>query len=268
MIDEALLAAGAVLEDLEPVEQRAYHAHRAACGECRRLEGELAAVLADLALTVPERMPPPDLLAGIRVAIHADAGAAPAPVISLAAERARRGPTVAALARRRPTIAALALAAALAVVAVGLGAWSIGLGNELDRSTAQLAALRSEVTTQGAVVALEVNPRHVTAALHAEALAPAAAAVVMYVPGTTAAYLIAHNLPATPAGRAYQLWYADASGVHPLGTATWAGSGTFVAAFDVDLAGRRAVMVTLEPTGGATGEPGPQVVFGELPTGA
>jgi hypothetical protein len=32
----------------------------------------------------------------------------------------------------------------------------------------------------------------------------------------------------------------------------------------VDLAGSSAAMVTLEPTGGAVGEPGPQVVFGEL----
>jgi hypothetical protein len=32
----------------------------------------------------------------------------------------------------------------------------------------------------------------------------------------------------------------------------------------VDLAHSAAVMVTLEPSGGATGAPGPQVVFGEL----
>ena len=42
------------------------------------------------------------------------------------------------------------------------------------------------------------------------------------------------------------------------------GRGPFVAPFGVDLADGAAAMVTLEPMGGATGEPGPQVVFGEL----
>ena len=29
---------------------------------------------------------------------------------------------------------------------------------------------------------------------------------------------MAANLPPTPAGHVYQLWYADTAGVHPLGT--------------------------------------------------
>lgn len=272
-----LLAAGAVLEDLEPAEERAYDAHRDACAECRRLEGELDVVLADLALGVPERMPPPDLLAGIRMAIRVDAAVAglrppatpiarqpaaamapPAHIFSLAAERTWR----------RPMIAALGLAAALAVVAVGLGARSVSLSNELDRSSAKLASLQADVATQSAVMAVAIDPQHVTAALHAEPLAPSATAMVLYVPGTSDAYLVAHDLPATPAGRTYQLWYADAAGVHPLATAAWNGSGTFVAPVGIDLASSAAVMVTLEPAGGATGAPGPQVVFGELHPGA
>jgi hypothetical protein len=75
---------------------------------------------------------------------------------------------------------------------------------------------------------------------------------------------MANDLPATPAGRVYQLWYADAAGVHPLGTFHHDGSGPFVAPFGVDLAGSVAAMVTLEPEGGAQGDPGPEVIFGEL----
>jgi anti-sigma-K factor RskA len=252
-----LLAAGAALDDLEPTERLAYDEHRATCPDCRRLDQELDLVLADLALSVPERMPPPDLLLGIRMAIAEDTPL-PAGITSLAAERVRR----------RPGFAAIGLAAAFAIMAVGLGARTVSLGNDLDRSQAQLTALQSEVSSQGAVMAVAVDPRHVSATLHAEPVAPTAAAVVMYVPGTSEAWLVAHNLPATPAGQAYQLWYADGAGVHPLGTATWAGSGTFVASFNVDLANSAAVMVTLEPAGGATGAPGPQVVFGELHQGA
>lgn len=279
--DEAqlLLVAGAVLEDLEAGEQIGYEVHRATCTECRTLEVELDTVLADLALSVPERMPPPGLLAGIRRAIDAEAAvrtAAP-PRLPVAAQVARLDPTavpapITSLARvrasRRPTFAALGLAAALAIVAVGLGARSIGMSSDLDRSTAELAALRSDVARQGAVMAVAIDPKHVTTALHAEPLAPAATAVVLYVPGSNASFLVAQNLPATPAGREYQLWYADAGGVHPLRTATFDGDGSFVVSFGIDLSHSAAVMVTLEPAGGATGEPGPQVVFGELGPGA
>ena len=66
----------------------------------------------------------------------------------------------------------------------------------------------------------------------------------------------------------YQLWAADADGVHPLGTYPYDGTGPFVAPFGVDLGSADAAMVTLEPIGGAQGDvPGPQVVFGELPSG-
>ncbi len=41
------------------------------------LEEELGYVLVDLALIVPERVPPPDLLAGIRLAIDAESARLP-----------------------------------------------------------------------------------------------------------------------------------------------------------------------------------------------
>ncbi len=109
-----------------------------------------------------------------------------------------------------------------------------------------------------------LNQRHVTVALHAEPLAPSAEAAVVYVPGAGSSWIVARNLPATPAGHGYQLWYADDSGVHPLQTVSFDGTLTFVAPLGVDLADSSAVMITLEDAGGAQGEPGPQVVFGEL----
>ena len=105
---------------------------------------------------------------------------------------------------------------------------------------------------------------HVTVALHGDAIAPDAEAAVVFVPGDDASYVVARNLPATPAGHGYQLWYADEAGVHPLQTVAYDGSGTFLAPIGVDLADSSAVMITLEAEGGAQGEPGPQVVFGEL----
>lgn len=290
---ELLLVAGAALGDLEPAERTAYESHRAGCRECAVLEDELGMVLADLALIVPERMPPPDLFAGIRLAIDAEearagrgssgatvlqppagpggydmrslagpppaapvspARTAPAPVTSLAAVRASR----------RPVFAAIGLAAVFGLVAVGLGVRTMGLQEELDQSVAEVSSMRAEMQNQGAVMAAAMNPEHVTVALESEPLADGANAVVVFVPGTQSSYLVAQDLPATPSGHGYQLWYADEAGVHPLQTVPYDGSGAFVAPLDVDLTSSTAVMLTLEETGGAQGEPGPQVIFGEL----
>jgi hypothetical protein len=173
-------------------------------------------------------------------------------------------PIAAARSARRPVYAALGLAAVFAAAAVGLGVRTLGLQDELDGSAAQVAQLRTQVAAQGGVMAASVNPRHVTVALHAEELAPNATAMVVFVPGTDRSYLVADNLPATPSGHGYQLWWADAAGVHPLQTVAYDGNGAFVAPLDVDLATGTAVMITLEESGGAQGEPGPQVIFGEL----
>ena len=276
---EHLLAAGAALEDLEPAEAEAWGVHRAGCAECRNLEGDLASVLVDLALAVPERIPPPDLLDAVRRAIGAGAAGAGAPVlpsmpaaagtaaagtaapVSLDDARARREARRGA---RGPKLAILGMAAALAIAAVGLGARSIALQGDLDRIGTLVAGLQARLSGSDTVITAAMDPGHVAVALHAEPLAPAAAATVMFVPGTSRAYLVAEGLPATPSGQGYQLWYADAAGVHPLQTVPFDGNGAFVAPLGVDLSAAGAVMITLEDAGGATGDPGPQVVFGQL----
>jgi hypothetical protein len=263
-----LLAAGAALDDLEPDEQAVYESHRAGCAACGVAEDELAVVLSDLALVVPERVPPPDLLAGIRRAIEAEDGGVRSSAsagVRLHTIPAPRALEPVARGRRTPWgFAGIALAAALAVVAVGLGALTTTLRTDLDRSQATIDQLRAQLDGRGAVLAAALDPGHVTVALHPEALAPNAEATVVYVPGTSEAWMVARGLPATPPGTGYQLWYADEAGVHGLQTVAFDGHTAFVASFDVDLATSDAVMLTLEPAGGAIGDPGPQVVFGEL----
>jgi len=62
-------------------------------------------------------------------------------------------------------------------------------------------------------MAVALDPSHLTASLHAEPVAPTARAIVVYRPGSDEAYLMATDLPATPAGSVYQLWIADAGGI-------------------------------------------------------
>ena len=165
---------------------------------------------------------------------------------------------------RGPVLASLALAAGLGVVALGLGARTMTLQQDLDAAGAQVAALESIACRPGGRHDRGDEPAHLTVALHGDELAPAAEAAVVFVPGGDASWIVARNLPATPDGHGYQLWYADEAGVHPLQTVSYDGSGAFVAPIGVDLADSAAVMITLETDGGAQGDPGPQVVFGEL----
>ncbi|HYO42126.1 MAG TPA: anti-sigma factor [Candidatus Limnocylindrales bacterium] len=268
-----LLAAGAVLDDLTPEELTAYEAHRATCAECRRVELELDHVIADLSLVVPERVPPPYLLGEIRRALAAEGAAqgSSAPTIPTPATLAPPVPSnVVPLRRasRGPVFASLALAAGLGVVALGLGARSLTLQQDVDAASAQVASLEQTLASvddaMDDAMTVAMNAQHVTVALHAEPLAPSAEAAVVYIPGDTNSWIVARNLPATPAGHGYQLWYADDAGVHPLQTVSFDGTGVFAVPIGIDLADSAAVMITLEQDGGATGEPGPQVIFGEL----
>jgi hypothetical protein len=250
--DARLLAAGSALDDLDPSERRAYEAHVLGCGSCRSLSWDLDDVLGDLALLAPARRPPDALRRGIMDALRVEPSA---DIVELRRSTRRL---------RTVSLGAVGLAAALAVVAVGIGARTVELSDAVAANTAALAAAEARLGHQAAAMALVADPAHVTASLHAESLAPTATAVVLYRPGTTDSYLMADRLPATPAGSVYQLWYADAAGVHALGTFTHDGRGPLVVPFGVDLGASAATMVTLEPVGGARGEPGPQVVFGEL----
>lgn len=68
MIDHAILselAAGAALDDLDPLERPALEAHLATCARCRMLLADLEDVLGDLALVAPPMRPPASLRRGV-----------------------------------------------------------------------------------------------------------------------------------------------------------------------------------------------------------
>jgi Anti-sigma-K factor rskA len=269
------LAAGAALDDLDAAERVGFDAHLAMCASCTALTAELDGVLADLALVAPELRPPASLklevLSALRAPVMVDldaptAAASPA-VESPVAAPPTAEPVVDLAERRRwraVGLAGLGMAAVLAIAAVGLGSRVTDLDGQVAAARVLLAEAQAEAAARNAALTLIATPDHVTAALHAEPVAPDATAMVVFQPGSEESYLMAAGLPATPEGQVYQLWYADAGGVHPLGTFHHDGNGPFVAPFGVDLGSSAAAMVTLEPEGGAQGEPGPQVIFGEF----
>ncbi len=260
------LVAGRELGGLDDAEAIELDRHLVGCALCAAEARALEGTMADLALLVPARRPPESLQGSIMTAIRAVAPA-PDPMPSRRAAVVDGGgsPWRRWVLRSWPRPLAAGFAAALVIVSLGAWRGVVSLQSELDQQRASVAAAQSQLALQGAAMAVALDPQHVTAALAPEALAPTAVAQVVYRPGTDQAYLIADRLPATPPGKVYELWYADATGVHPLETVASDGRGALIAPFGVDLGGKAAAMVTLELVGGSQGVPGPQVVFGDLP---
>jgi len=253
------LAAGAALDDLDPKERVSLGAHLGVCGPCRGDASALADTAGLLALAAPRRMPPASLRAGVLAAIAASGpGPGVAPVLDLDALRRER------TLYRRLSFAGLAAAAALAIAVGALGATAAGLRSDLDTASRDRDAAVAQLATTDGAMSVVLAPDHATAKLKPEPMAAGATVYVVFRPGTTDAWLMAGQLPATPAGKVYQLWSADGAGVHALTTFTCDGSHACLAPFGVDLASAKATMITLEQPGGAQGEPGPQVAFGQL----
>ena len=274
------LIAGRELGGLDAAESAELDEHLAGCAACSLEVRRMADATAEMALAAPVRQPPAGMRSSILAAIHAEA-AAPAPIAAAAAPAdpspARRsgtalrdGPSAGWLARLRGSglgLAAAGLAAILVIVSLGLGARALDLQSQLDAQNRAAATAQQRLAALAGAIVVALDPGHASANLEPEAGAPSAIAQVVFRPGTDQAYLIADRLPPTPAGHVYQLWYADATGVHPLSTFAYDGNGAFIEPFGVDLGGKTAAMVTLETAGGSTGQPGPQVVFGQLPPG-
>ena len=255
------LAAGAALDDLDPTERISFRAHLGFCGPCRDDETALVDTAGLLALAAPRRLPPASLRAGVRAAIAAAENRPvdiPTAVVDLEAIRRERARY------RRLSFAGLAAAAALAIAVAGLGASAARLQSDLDAAAGARDAALAQLATTDAAMSVALAPDHATAMLTPEPMAAQATVYVVYRPGTPEAWLMAANLPATPAGHVYQLWWADEAGVHALTTFTCDGSHACLAPFGVDLAAATATMITLEAVSGAQGEPGPQVAFGQL----
>jgi len=292
------LAAGAALDDLEPRERASLDAHLDACAACRVDARALVDTASVLALAVPQRKPPASLGGAVLAAIAASekrpvgvpaatlayAGGASAlarPVagpltgasgtLAGTAERPAPGEIVDLEAVRRDraryrrlSFAGLSVAAALAIAVGGLGMTAAGLSNQLEETSLERDAAVARLAVNDAAMAVVLAPDHATATLTPEPMAAQAVVYVVYRPGTSDAWMMAADLPASPAGTVYQLWSADAAGVHALTTFTCEDQQACLAPFGVDLASAKATMITLEPAGGALGEPGPQVAFGEL----
>jgi hypothetical protein len=171
---QELLAARALRampdEEYEAAEP-SIQAHVRTCAECAAALQDFDMVAAELALATPSLRPPASL-----------------------AHRIQRGLGPGRRTRRIGTVAA----AAVVVLAMGLGAWSVHLTGRIsraERQQAQTAELISAVTVPDSKI-VQLSPTRAAGA-------PAVAAV--YVPARARLYLVG-NMPAPGSNRVYQVW--------------------------------------------------------------
>ena len=236
-IDE--LAGAAALQALDPDESRAIAHHVATCDQAHAELHELLGLDAVLALTLEPMTPDPALRTRVMASVAAtpqDHGASVAP----ARDSGRSA--------RRPWLDWSSvglwrgLAGAAAVVIIALGAWNIGLRQQMAVQEAALSAV--------ADVVLGGQPAYSVTGL-------AGSGYVIDSDGPGATFLVA-GLEELPPGDIYELWLLDAAGTAlAVGTIEVADPELVVVALEQDLSGFSlfAVTVEAERVEAPTGEP-------------
>jgi anti-sigma-K factor RskA len=241
-------------------ERAALEAHIAQCPECAAEARSLQRVADAIARSVSQRTPHPELRARVLDAIgHAGTVRLPE------AQRARRG-----VMAWFPTAAMLVLAVGVATYALRLQVRIAALESRLDAALASaesaerttLEARRVADEAQSAMGVLAA-PDLARIDLKGEAAAPGASARALW-SRERGMVFTASNLPATPAGRVYQVWVVTARAPVSAGLLRPDASGDDIRVFKTppDISAPVAVAVTLEPEGGVPAPTGDRYLLG------
>jgi anti-sigma factor RsiW len=205
------LTAAYALDALDDVEEREYEEHLRGCEQCR---AELAA-FSEAATSLAYAVDGPAPSAGLRDRI-------------LETARAERANVVPLRPRRAVSYALGGLAAAAAVVAIGLGLWANSLSDDLDRTTAISDIVfdpnARSVPLEGARGRLIVSP-------------------------TGEAVLAVSGLEEAPSGKTYEIWVAGDGAPLPAGVFDGENARDVVRVREPVRPGM-SVLVTIEQAGG------------------
>jgi anti-sigma-K factor RskA len=269
------LAAGFVLDALEPDEMAAVREHLATCADPHAEIAELASAVPVLAASVPVVEPPAALGARIRAAAAADLADRGAPVASAPAVVAPAVATLApvvplptgddreqrAAARRRPGAGTWLMGIAAVLAIALLGGWNLQLQGQLSSAQAYEDAVAD-------VLDVAAQPGSMTALLTADGGGPTGLAAV---DGSGALTMAMQALAPTSGEEVYEAWVIAADGVPvPLGSFQVDASGTgTLASSDLPTEPGIVLALTREPGPGATSPTLPIVASGEAaPTSA
>lgn len=215
-IDQVLLE---LLGELGEDERRALEAHLSTCADCAAEAKAWRDSFNSLAHTVVPVAPPSQIKAQLleRVAaMKADAGAqsgardadhAPANVVPFAVRPAQEKSLRSGRSSAWITIAAALVIAALLIALIYLWSRNQALRAELTTAYGRLSQVQGEleqVREERIILTASASRLRV---LDGTPVAPRASALLSYDRQTGRALLYANNLPAAPAGKAYQLWF-------------------------------------------------------------
>ena len=172
------LTAGYALDALDPDEREEFERHLAGCEQCQKELASFWEVTSALAVAADGPAPGAEL----RERILADARAEKQTVVPLESRR-----------RLSPVLASVTAVAA--VLAIGLGIYSISLNGQLDDTKAAL-------TAQQSAAEVLADPAATTVALQS-------GSGRLVVANDGAAVLVLNDLAAAPAGMTYQAWIVE-----------------------------------------------------------
>ncbi|MFE9413254.1 anti-sigma factor domain-containing protein [Streptomyces sp. NPDC006704] len=214
-------------------EREEFERHLAACGPCTQEVRELAATAGRLGLAMTTT-PPAALKADVLRRIRAVRQEAP-----------RTGPSLPAAVRtgRRRALTRYALAACLAA-AVGLGGVAAWQHQQADTAREQARAAQSRAEQLADVLAAPDAK-----ATHGR-LGGDAAGTLVVARSRNQAVFLSSRLPRPPAGKVYQLWFADAGSMRSAGLLDPAhATEAVLLSGHVDEAS--GMGITIEPAGGS-----------------
>jgi len=261
--DEAfdLYALGA----LDAQERGEMESHVKQCRQCAEKLAEARQRIAVVALSVPEVRPPEQIKKRLMDRVHSETQAA-------ATGARRRHDDVAAPAKgtagvfdffRRPSLA-WSFAACAALLAVVFAVRSSHLQQQLSQQQQQLASLQDSAAHDRLVSGL-LTGNDTQRVLLTEAQGPSHPEGRVYYHPSRGLLFYANNLPALPAGRAYELWVIPAQGA-PIPAGTFQpnarGEGSVILPALPSGVTAKAFAVTLEPAGGVPLPTGPKVLVG------
>jgi anti-sigma-K factor RskA len=252
------------LQALSMEESQIAREHLARCAECRgelaRLEGGLAA----LAMSVEQQPLPPGARERFMQKIAEEPGTSAA---------GRGGADVVPIRRERRLGAAGWLgwiaAAAMLVVAVGLGMEISHLRSALDERNGRLEALQAARSREAKVAELLSSPRARKVVLTTPKAAPAPTGRAVYQASRGELIFQASNLAKIPSEKTYELWIIPANGSAPIPAGLFrpdeAGNGAVILPEIPSGVEAKAFGVTMENAAGSKTPTAPILLAGTVP---
>jgi anti-sigma-K factor RskA len=258
-----------VLGALEPTERAEFERHLQSCDECTAEVRSLAAVAAVL----PQAVPLIDPSSGLRSRVLGVTGRSTTAHHNVVALPARPART-----RSWVSTAGWLSAAALLLLSLGLGSYSMSLQREISGLRTEVGALNARlneseqrVTVATRLVALADQRMAVLTAPDLrqvdlqgqQPVAPRASGRAFY-SRSRGLVFTASDLPPLRAGRTYQLWVVTAQSPVSAGLLEIDSAGRVTQAFNTppDIANPVAIAVTEEPAGGAPAPTGDKYLVG------